>query len=149
VTSHIDVVEPSIPYSITDPRHPGPNSVIARRGSVDAKASIAAQIVAVHALLAARSIARRDVLLVFVVGEEVDGVGMRSFSADLAALARRGVVVVIFGEPTEGGGWRACARQGGPQWLSVSSRSHPRRSRIARPHSHCRTASATPHRPPL
>jgi acetylornithine deacetylase len=110
VTSHIDVVPPNIKYAI-DEGKVGRKTVIKGRGSVDAKASIAAQIIALHELLAAEEIRRRDVLLVFVVGEEVDGKGMRKFSEDLEYY-RPDVKfeAVIFGEPTEGK--LACGHKG-------------------------------------
>ncbi|CAN3371785.1 hypothetical protein DIRU0_B02344 [Diutina rugosa] len=84
VTSHIDTVPPYIPYSRQ-------GSKIFGRGSADAKASVAAQIVAVDQLGL-----NEDVALLYVVGEEVDGVGMETAN-------KLGCKwdVGIFGEPTE------------------------------------------------
>ncbi|KAL8366717.1 hypothetical protein RB595_010530 [Gaeumannomyces hyphopodioides] len=105
VTSHIDVVPPHIPYS-TD-LEPGADftseTTIRGRGSVDAKASVAAQLIAVRELIASKAINGSDVMFLFVVGEEVDGIGMRFFSRSLQDLspAHPGFDAVIFGEPTE------------------------------------------------
>ncbi|TQW00926.1 acetylornithine deacetylase [Cordyceps javanica] len=101
LSSHIDVVPPFIEYGIED----GPvtkDTVIRGRGSVDAKAAVAAMTIAVEELVAARRVKKDDVMLVFVVGEEVAGDGMITFSD--AALARDEPASwhsVIFGEPTE------------------------------------------------
>ncbi|EJP68120.1 Peptidase M20 domain-containing protein [Beauveria bassiana] len=101
VSSHIDVVPPYIAYGIDD----GPvtkDTVIRGRGSVDAKAAVAAMTIAVEELVAAGRVKDDDVMLVFVVGEEVAGDGMITFSD--AALARDEPPSwhsVIFGEPTE------------------------------------------------
>ena len=64
VTSHIDVVPPHIPYSIS-------GSKIYGRGSNDAKGSVATQIQAVEELRKSGKIGDGDVALLFVVGEEV------------------------------------------------------------------------------
>lgn len=110
VTSHIDTVPPHIPYSRSD-REPNGDTVIAGRGSVDAKASVAAQIIAVVELLAAKRIDPGAVMLAFVVGEERSGDGMRYFSDALAAMEPPGdFKAVIFGEPTEGK--LACGHKG-------------------------------------
>ncbi|EGX96186.1 acetylornithine deacetylase [Cordyceps militaris CM01] len=101
VSSHIDVVPPFIEYGIDD----GPvtkDTVIRGRGSVDAKAAVAAMTIAVEELVAAGRVKKDDVMLVFVVGEEVAGDGMITFSE--AAHARDEPPSwhsVIFGEPTE------------------------------------------------
>ncbi|KXJ91535.1 hypothetical protein Micbo1qcDRAFT_163295 [Microdochium bolleyi] len=112
VTSHIDTVPPFIPYSRSDNgKAISGETVISGRGSVDAKASVAAQIVAVFLLLDAEAIERDDVMLLFVVGEERSGDGMRAFSD--AAAARDPplqVQAAIFGEPTEGK--LACGHKG-------------------------------------
>ncbi|KAH7027388.1 acetylornithine deacetylase [Microdochium trichocladiopsis] len=113
VTSHIDTVPPFIPYLRSDHgRAINGETVIAGRGSVDAKASVAAQIIAVFELLEAEEIEREDdVMLLFVVGEERSGDGMRVFSD---AVARRDppleLRAAIFGEPTEGK--LACGHKG-------------------------------------
>ncbi|KAI1184651.1 Zn-dependent exopeptidase [Nemania serpens] len=110
VTSHIDTVPPHIPYSRSDPE-PNGDTVIAGRGSVDAKASVAAQITAIVELLAAKRIDPGAVMLAFVVGEERSGDGMRYFSDALASMKPPGdFKAVIFGEPTEGK--LACGHKG-------------------------------------
>ncbi|KAM4054293.1 peptidase [Hirsutella rhossiliensis] len=109
LTSHIDVVPPYIPYQIDHGKGPATkDTVIKGRGSVDAKASVAAMVVALDQLLAAQAIAHDDVMLVFVVGEEVGGDGMRAFSDSLGGTAFDSV---IFGEPTENK--LACGHKGG------------------------------------
>ncbi|KAI3333086.1 hypothetical protein F4824DRAFT_258077 [Ustulina deusta] len=110
VTSHIDTVPPYIPYSRSDDV-PNGETVIAGRGSVDAKASVAAQIIAVLELLHAESIDPSDVMLLFVVGEERTGDGMRYYSNNPSFLEPAPVVkAAIFGEPTEGK--LACGHKG-------------------------------------
>ncbi|TRX98075.1 hypothetical protein FHL15_001285 [Xylaria flabelliformis] len=112
VTSHIDTVPPYIPYSRTD-EEPNGETLIAGRGSVDAKASVAAQITAVFDLLGSGRIDAGDVMLLFVVGEERTGDGMRHFSDTMASLdpARRpNFRAAIYGEPTEGK--LACGHKG-------------------------------------
>ncbi|KAJ8102778.1 hypothetical protein POJ06DRAFT_55390 [Lipomyces tetrasporus] len=89
-SSHIDTVPPFIQYSVHD-------GYIWGRGSVDAKASVAAQITAAQELLSSNAVAREgDVSLLFVVGEETDGIGM--ITANDLGLSWE---TVIFGEPTE------------------------------------------------
>ncbi|KAG8156738.1 hypothetical protein KVR01_013343 [Diaporthe batatas] len=99
VTSHIDVVPPHIPYSISDGKVTR-STTIAGRGSVDAKGSVAAQLTAVQALLARGAVAPEDLMVAYVVGEERYGDGMQAFSAHArsSSLAFR---AAIFGEPTE------------------------------------------------
>ena len=70
---------------------------ISGRGSVDAKASVAAQVIAVNKLLSNGKLKPDEVGLLFVVGEEVGGEGMRKAN-DLELHAK----TIIFGEPTEG-----------------------------------------------
>ncbi|KAK1975765.1 hypothetical protein LZ30DRAFT_604897 [Colletotrichum cereale] len=89
LTSHIDTVSPYIPYSRA-------GDEIRGRGTSDAKGSIAAQITAVEALLASGEVREGDVALLFVVGEESGGDGMRA--ANGLGLAWD---AVVFGEPTE------------------------------------------------
>lgn len=121
VTSHIDTVPPYIPYSVSPPGTPlGPESLIAGRGSVDAKGSVAAQIAAVASLLQDGELENPgDVMLLYVVGEERSGDGMQAFSErvnndnsnknnnndygeDLAAdTTTTTFKAAIFGEPTE------------------------------------------------
>ena len=89
LSSHIDTVPPFWPYQIR-------GFEIWGRGGVDAKACVATQIIAVEELLATREISPGDVALLFVVGEETGGDGMRRASdLDLEWES------VIFGEPTE------------------------------------------------
>jgi acetylornithine deacetylase len=95
LTSHVDTVPPFLPYARNS------SGFISGRGSVDAKACVAAQIVAVrryleeHPSLASKSPA--PLSLLFVVGEETGGDGMSHF----AAHAPQEYSAVVFGEPTE------------------------------------------------
>ncbi|KAH7134571.1 hypothetical protein B0J13DRAFT_560667 [Dactylonectria estremocensis] len=89
VTSHLDTVPPYWPYE----RH---GDVIRGRGTVDAKGSVATQIFAVQTLLQEDKIQEGDVGLLFVVGEERGGLGMRQVNE--LGLSWESV---IFGEPTE------------------------------------------------
>jgi acetylornithine deacetylase len=89
VTSHIDTVPPFIPYERK-------GEEIWGRGSSDAKGSVASQIVAVQSLIDAREIGEGDVALLYVVGEEKGGTGMRAAN-DLGLSWETN----IFGEPTE------------------------------------------------
>ncbi|KAK8055749.1 acetylornithine deacetylase [Apiospora rasikravindrae] len=110
VSSHIDTVPPFIPYSSSD-AEPNSNTVISGRGSVDAKAAVAAQVIAVLELLEAEKVKGEDVMLLYVVGEEVGGDGMRYFSATLDELEPPPrFEAAIFGEPTEGK--LACGHKG-------------------------------------
>ncbi|OTB11531.1 hypothetical protein K445DRAFT_77612 [Daldinia sp. EC12] len=104
VSSHIDTVPPFIPYSRSD-ENPTADTVIAGRGSVDAKGSVAAQITALLSLLESGRIAGKEdsVMLLFVVGEETSGDGMRFFSETRGQLdPSPDFKAAIFGEPTEG-----------------------------------------------
>ncbi|KAK4500041.1 hypothetical protein PRZ48_008227 [Zasmidium cellare] len=92
LSSHIDTVPPFLPYHYNKT-----DKTIFGRGSVDDKGSVAAQIVAVNELLSKGKISPDDVSLLFVVGEEVGGAGMRKAN-DLGIKPK----TVIFGEPTEG-----------------------------------------------
>ncbi|KAF2185078.1 Zn-dependent exopeptidase [Zopfia rhizophila CBS 207.26] len=97
VTSHIDTVPPFWPYYYNET-----SDVIGGRGSVDAKASVAAQIIAVQGL---EGKLLDDISLLFVVGEETGGDGMKHFSSlinDPDSPSAHTYDVVIFGEPTEG-----------------------------------------------
>lgn len=89
VSSHIDTVPPFWKYQRI-------GDEIWGRGSVDAKGSVATQIIAVEELLAAGKLEEGDVSLLYVVGEEVGGDGMRTAN-DLGLKWD----TVIFGEPTE------------------------------------------------
>ena len=94
ITSHIDTVPPFYPYTV---QSNDTDTIISGRGSVDAKASVAAQIVAVNHLITKQRISADDVNVLYVVGEEVHGDGMRA--ANSLGLTPQ---TVIFGEPTEG-----------------------------------------------
>lgn len=90
LSSHLDTVPPFYGYEVRA------QDQIWGRGSVDAKACIATQIYAVQELLEAGEISPNDVSLLFVVGEETGGDGMRRVN-DLSLDWE----TVIFGEPTE------------------------------------------------
>ena len=90
VSSHIDTVPPYWPYETRK------EDEIWGRGSVDAKACVATQIVAVEELRVSGDVNPGDVALLFVVGEETGGDGMRT--ANELQLEWE---TVIFGEPTE------------------------------------------------
>lgn len=109
VTSHIDVVPPHIPYSISDGKVTR-DTRIAGRGSVDAKGSVAAQLTAVEDLLARGLLAPEDVMVAYVVGEERYGDGMDAFS-ERARSDSLAFKAAIFGEPTENK--LACGHKGG------------------------------------
>ncbi|KAJ4400012.1 hypothetical protein N0V91_008987 [Didymella pomorum] len=96
LSSHIDTVPPYWPYYYNKT-----TDIIGGRGSVDAKASVAAQILAVQGLQkdGEAKWLRDDISLLFVVGEETGGEGMKTFSA---WKERPQYDIVIFGEPTEG-----------------------------------------------
>ncbi|KAG5932546.1 hypothetical protein E4U53_001273 [Claviceps sorghi] len=116
VSSHIDVVPPHIPYAIQSGQVTK-NTMIKGRGSVDAKGSVASMITALNQLHRTGSINANDVMLLFVVGEETTGDGMKAFSDSLS----QGKIgdkhpfspfeAVIFGEPTENK--LACGHKGG------------------------------------
>jgi acetylornithine deacetylase len=103
LSSHIDTVPPFLPYKLSYPSTSASfkreDMLIAGRGTVDDKACVATQTQATLDLLSTSKIDPADIGLVFVVGEERAGDGMRYFSdskfnsADYKA--------VIFGEPTE------------------------------------------------
>jgi acetylornithine deacetylase len=95
LSSHIDTVPPYYPYKIYS--NDDSETIISGRGSVDAKASVAAQIIATKKLLAEKKLKAGDVALLYVVGEEVHGDGMRE--ANALELTPE---TIIFGEPTEG-----------------------------------------------
>lgn len=98
VTSHYDCVPPHIPYSISNGAVTA-GTTISGRCSVDAKGSVAAQLIAVHDLLDSGKLEPEDVMVLYVVGEEVSGEGMRTFNAlNSSSLNIR---AAVFGEPTE------------------------------------------------
>jgi len=85
-------VPPFIPYSRK-------GDEIWGRGSVDAKACVAAQIIAVlRVVQASRASSAPLPSLLFVVGEETAGTGMKFFSD----ISPTNYSAVVFGEPTEG-----------------------------------------------
>lgn len=94
ITSHIDTVPPYIPYKA---HTNDTGTYISGRGSVDAKGSVAAMIIAANSLLDSVEVTPNDLSLLFVVGEETNGDGMRAASAGLSLAPKR----IIFGEPTE------------------------------------------------
>ncbi|KAH6847131.1 hypothetical protein B0I37DRAFT_341121 [Chaetomium sp. MPI-CAGE-AT-0009] len=117
ITSHIDVVPPYLPYALDHtpipPSHPinfttlPLNTLISGRGSVDAKASVAAQITATTLLLTAGAIPPESIALLYVVGEETSGDGMKHFSTSLTSSHPPSsdphppqFHAAIFGEPT-------------------------------------------------
>lgn len=108
LTSHIDTVPPFIPYSLsridndssTSENNDKKNFRIAGRGSVDAKASVAAQVFAALDILKHNPSA--PIGLLFVVGEEVGGNGMQAFSRSPSFNPSPSPYhTYIFGEPTE------------------------------------------------
>ena len=90
LTSHIDTVPPFYRYEHRE------HDQLWGRGSVDAKACVAAQIQALQDLLSSRKVSADDVSLLFVVSEETGGAGMLAVN-DLNMKWE----TVIFGEPTE------------------------------------------------
>lgn len=103
VTSHIDTVPPFIPYSLhaptSDTSFIRTDLVIAGRGTVDAKASVAAIVFA--ALETLDENPNASIGLLFDVGEENSGVGMKHFSNSELNPTPPTYHTVIFGEPTE------------------------------------------------
>lgn len=101
VTSHIDTVPPFWKYEYkSDKGSDRSKDEIWGRGSVDAKACVAAQTIAVLDLLEEANENKADkpsVSLLFVVGEETGGDGMKYFSKH----APNNYSAVVFGEPTE------------------------------------------------
>jgi len=103
VSSHIDTVPPFIPYSVHEPKSQNiqanlDNLIVAGRGTVDAKGSVAAQVFAVLDTLEKNPDANLGLL--FVVGEEIGGDGMKTFS-ESELNSNSAYHTVIFGEPTE------------------------------------------------
>lgn len=90
VSSHIDVVPPYIGYSVDGTKIRG-------RGACDDKGPLAAQVIAYLDLYYENKIKEGEVSLLFVVGEENTGVGMRTASEKLGVNWE----YAIFGEPTE------------------------------------------------
>lgn len=90
IVKHIDTVPPHYGYGVHN------HEQIWGRGSVDDKACISAQFHATEEMLASREISPNDISLLFVVGEETGGDGMRRVN-DLGMEWQ----TVIFGESTE------------------------------------------------
>lgn len=107
LTSHIDTVPPFIPYSLHSPPPDTTNGasfnrndlIIAGRGSVDAKASVAAIIFA--ALETLQENPSASIGLLFDVGEENSGAGMKHFSNSDLNQTPPTFHTIIFGEPTD------------------------------------------------
>ena len=91
LSSHIDEVPPYWPYYYNET-----TGMIGGRGSVDAKGSVAPMIIAAEAI---REHLQDDISLLFVVGEETGGDGMRAFSDWSERPSSH--EIIIFGEPTE------------------------------------------------
>ncbi|KAJ5944848.1 Peptidase M20 [Penicillium verrucosum] len=94
---------PFIPYSVHQPddsttTFDPEDLILAGRASVDAKGSVAAQIFATLETLDSQPDAKLGLL--FVVGEEIGGDGMKIFS-DSTLNSKNAFKTVIFGEPTE------------------------------------------------
>ncbi|KAI4226450.1 MAG: hypothetical protein L6R36_003166 [Xanthoria steineri] len=92
LTAHLDTVPPYIPYHYNSTTHQ-----ISGRGTVDAKACIAAQVTAAISLVSSGTVPPSSLSLLYVVGEEVGGDGMRAFSNS----PHPAYESVIFGEPTD------------------------------------------------
>jgi acetylornithine deacetylase len=106
LTSHIDTVPPHIPYSLSQPKSSTSRKdiLISGRGTVDDKACVAAQITTILDLLASppKGLHPSDLALLFVVGEETIGDGMKHFSnSKLYEESRHEYKAILFGEPTE------------------------------------------------
>lgn len=92
IFNHNGKVPPYWPYELQNN-----NTEIRGRGVVDAKACIAAQIIAMEDLVSRSLVDVGDISLLFVVGEEAEGDGM--IHANNLGLKWD---AIIFGEPTEG-----------------------------------------------
>lgn len=90
LTSHIDTVPPYMSYRVEGSRIYG-------RGSCDDKGLVASQVFSYLSLIEDGQIQPGDVGLMFVVGEEADGIGMKTVSDSFNTTWDIG----IFGEPTE------------------------------------------------
>ena len=106
LSSHIDTVPPHIPYSLSLPKSSKSQKdiLISGRGTVDDKACVAAQIQTVLEILAdpPSGLSPGDLALLFVVGEETLGDGMKHFSTSkLHKHITKDLNAVLFGEPTE------------------------------------------------
>ncbi|OJD13175.1 hypothetical protein AJ78_06337 [Emergomyces pasteurianus Ep9510] len=101
LTSHLDTVPPHIEYSLHAPEgdFDRANITIKGRGTVDAKASVAAMIIA--ALDHLKKDSDVPLGLLFVVSEEKGGTGMVHFSDSKLNTSPPFFHTLIFGEPTE------------------------------------------------
>ncbi|KAJ5628618.1 Peptidase M20 [Penicillium lividum] len=101
LTSHIDTVPPFIEYSLHAPASAVTREdlTIAGRGTVDAKASVASIVFAALETLQENRTASLGLL--FDVGEEKSGVGMKHFSNSELNPDPATYRAIIFGEPTE------------------------------------------------
>ncbi|KAF1841971.1 Zn-dependent exopeptidase [Cucurbitaria berberidis CBS 394.84] len=95
ITSHIDTVPPFYPF---ERREKNGTVYHYGRGTVDAKGPVATMIIASHKFFQSRSDTPRLGML-FVVGEEIGGTGMKAFASYAKNTTFR---AAIFGEPTEG-----------------------------------------------
>ncbi|CAI6092607.1 unnamed protein product [Clonostachys chloroleuca] len=109
LNTHFDTVPPHIAYSIEEGEITG-DTQISGRGSVDAKASLAAMVIALTELVEAGEVSPKDVGLAFVVGEEVGGEGIKALGQYWTENTPS-FNAIIFGEPTEGK--LACGHKGG------------------------------------
>lgn len=109
LTTHMDTVPPHIDYSI-EPGQVTKETVISGRGSVDAKGSLAAMVIAVDELIKGGKVAASDIAVGFVVGEETAGDGIEALSNHFIKNPSPELRAVIFGEPTEGK--LACGHKG-------------------------------------
>lgn len=105
LSSHIDTVPPFIEYSLSSPSDVSSadfkreDVLISGRGTVDAKGSVACQIIA--ALSHLESNPDIPLGLLYVVSEEKGGTGMRTFSNSSLNTSPPTFHTVLFGEPTE------------------------------------------------
>lgn len=107
LTSHIDTVPPFVPYSLhssVSDKTIGAtfnrsDLVLAGRGTVDAKASVATMLFAAFETLT--EFPNASIGLLFDVGEENSGIGMKYFSNSDLNPSPSKFHTVIFGEPTE------------------------------------------------
>ncbi|GMM38905.1 hypothetical protein DASC09_062440 [Saccharomycopsis crataegensis] len=99
LTSHLDTVPPYLGYNLDES-----TGVITGRGANDAKASLVVQIYSVLELIEEGKLDPLEFAFLFVVGEEIDGDGMKhameTFKLDNGEL-KYSWDVAIFGEPTE------------------------------------------------
>ncbi|KIV77939.1 hypothetical protein PV11_09711 [Exophiala sideris] len=107
LSSHIDTVPPHIPYALSQPKKSSSRKdiLISGRGTVDDKACVAVQIQVLLDLLEDpdTKIDPSEVALLFVVGEESRGDGMKHFSnSELYTETNADYKAILFGEPTEG-----------------------------------------------